>query len=186
MLDLAGQSGRGQVMPRIANLLLGSRKKSYDRMGVIMRIRDFVEENNTSRLELEQLIGRLDEESFNLQVGSGWTLSAALCHLAFWDQRVLFVLKKWQTVGFELSRLSPLCVDSINQAATVIAQAVPGPAAAGLALSSAAAVDSQVAMTSDELAARILSEGFDRFLKRSLHRREHLQKIEKVLAGKSL
>jgi hypothetical protein len=125
-------------------------------MGGIMRIRDFVEENNTSRLELEQLIGRLDENSFNLQAGSGWTVSTALCHLAFWDQRVLFVLKKWQTAGFELS------------------------------LSSAAAVDSQVAMTSDELAARTLSEGFERFLRRSLHRREHLQKIEKVLAGKSV
>lgn len=151
-----------------------------------MRIGDFVEENNTSRLELEQLIGRLDEGSFSLQVGSGWTVSTALCHLAFWDQRVLFVLKRWQTAGFELSRLNPLSVDSINQAATVIAQAVPGPAAARLALASAAAVDSQVATTNDELAGRILSEGFERFLRRSVHRREHLQKIEKALAGKSV
>jgi hypothetical protein len=123
---------------------------------------------------------------FNLRVGSGWTVSAVLCHLAFWDQRVLFVLRKWQSAGFEPSRLTPLSVDSLNHAATAIAQAVPGPAAARLALDSASAVDSQVAETSDELVKQILSEGFERFLRRSLHRREHLQKIEEALAGKSV
>jgi hypothetical protein len=151
-----------------------------------MSHRDYVEENNASRLELAALIERLDERSFNREVGSGWTVSTVLCHLAFWDQRVLFVLRKWQSAGFEPSRLTPLSVDSLNQAARAIAQAVPGPAAARLALASAAAVDSQVAETGDELASQILSAGYERFLRRSLHRREHLQKIEKVLAGRSI
>jgi hypothetical protein len=154
-------------------------------MGGMMGIREFAEENDASRLELEQLIGRLDQDLFNLKVGSEWTLSTVLCHLAFWDQRVLFALKKWQTTGLELTRLNPLSVDSINQAVTTIAQAVPGPAAARLALESAVAVDAQVAETSDELARQILSEGFERFLRRSLHRREHLQKIHQLLAGQA-
>jgi hypothetical protein len=147
--------------------------------------RNFVEENKASRLELNELIGRLEERSFNIGVGPGWTLSTVLCHLAFWDQRVLFVLKKWKSAGFEPSRLTPLSVDSINQAAATIAQAVPGLAAARLALESAAAVDLQVAETGDELVGQMLSAGFERFLRRSLHRREHLQKIEKALAGQS-
>jgi Mycothiol maleylpyruvate isomerase N-terminal domain len=150
-----------------------------------MNNRDFVEENNASRLELNDLISRLDERSFNIEVGPGWTVSTVLCHLAFWDQRVLFVLKKWKSAGFEPSRLTPLSVDSINQAAAAIARAVPGPAAARLAIESAAAVDSQVAETGDELASQMLSAGFERFLRRYLHRREHLQKIEKALAAQS-
>jgi DinB superfamily len=151
-----------------------------------MNDRNFVEENNTSRLELQELIRRLDEQSFNCQVGPNWTVSAVLCHLAFWDQRVLFVLRKWKSSGFEPSRLTPLSVESINQAATAIARIAPGPAAARLAIESAAAVDSQVAEISDELARQIRSAGFERFLMRFLHRREHLQKIEKALAGQAI
>jgi hypothetical protein len=54
-----------------------------------------------------------------------------------------------------------------------------------LALESAVAVDAQVAETSGGLAGRMLCGGFEGFLRRSLHRREHLQKIEKVLAARS-
>ena len=151
-----------------------------------MNNRDFVEENNSSRREMAELIGRLGERSFSIEVGSGWTVSTVLCHLAFWDQRVLYVLRKWKSDGFEPSRLSPLSVDSLNQAVNSIALAVPCPEAARLALASATAVDSQVAETGDELASQILSAGFERFLRRSLHRREHLQKIEKALAAQSV
>jgi hypothetical protein len=54
-----------------------------------------------------------------------------------------------------------------------------------LALESAVAVDAQVAEIPGGPAGRMLCEGFEGFLRRSLHRREHLQKIEKVLAARS-
>lgn len=151
-----------------------------------MNIREITEENNASRRELGEWVGRLDETSFNVEVMPGWTVSTALCHLAFWDQRALFLLRKWKTGGFEASGLTPLNVDSLNHAATTISRAVPGPAAARLTLASAAAVDSQVEEIGDGLVSQILSAGYERFLRRSLHRREHLQKIEKALAGHSL
>lgn len=116
----------------------------------------------------------------------GWPVTIVLCHLAFWDQRVLFVLKKWQTASFEPYRFTPLSVDSINQAVTAMARHAPGPAAVRLALASAEAVDSEVAEISDELASQILSAGYGRFLRLSLHRREHLLKTEKALAGHSV
>jgi hypothetical protein len=146
-----------------------------------MNKRDFVEENETARLELRELIGRLDERSFKCAVESGWTVSTLLCHLAFWDQRVLFLLREWQNGRPETSRLSVQSIDSINEAVKAISQAVPGPAAAKLALDSAAAVDSLVAEISDKWVDQIASAGFERFLRRSLHRREHLQKIEEAL-----
>jgi len=43
-------------------------------------------------------------------------------------------------------------------------------------------VDSLLEEISDELAGRIVSSCFERYLKRSLHRREHLQKIREALA----
>jgi len=54
-----------------------------------------------------------------------------------------------------------------------------------LALESAVAVDAQVAETSGGPAGRMFCEGVEGFLRRSLHRREHLQKIDKVPAARS-
>jgi len=94
--------------------------------------RGFIQENEAARVELSELIARLDERSFNSAVGSGWTISTSLCHLAFWDQRVLFLLRKWESSGqIDASRLSSQSVDSINQAVNAVSQAVPGAAAAG-------------------------------------------------------
>jgi hypothetical protein len=146
--------------------------------------RSFVDENDAARLELSEFIARLDERSFRFQVGSGWTISTCLCHLAFWDHRVLFLLSEWERTGqLETSRLSSQSVNSINQAVNAVSQAVPGAAAAKLALDSALAVDSLLASISDELISQLVSAGFERYLKRSLHRREHLQKIKAALHG---
>ncbi len=84
--------------------------------------------------------------------------------------------------GLEPSWISSQSVDSINEAVKAISQTVAGPAAARLAIESAEAVDSQLTQISDVLINQIASAGFDRYLRRSLHRREHLQKIKEALA----
>jgi Mycothiol maleylpyruvate isomerase N-terminal domain len=146
--------------------------------------RSFADENNAARVELSELIAGLDERSFKCPVGSGWTISTCLCHLAFWDHRVLFLLDEWARTGqLETSRLSSQSVNSINQAVNAISQAVPGAAAAKQALDAALAVDSLLAAISDESISQLVSAGFERYLKRSLHRREHLQKIKEALHG---
>jgi hypothetical protein len=135
-------------------------------------------------VELSEFIAGLDERSFKCPVGSGWTISTCLCHLAFWDHRVLFLLNEWERTGqLERSRFSSQSVNSINQAVNAISQAVPVAAAAKLALDAALAVDSLLASISDELIGQLVSAGFERYLKRSLHRREHLQKIKEALHG---
>jgi hypothetical protein len=151
-----------------------------------MADRSFVDENDAARLELGEFIAGLDERSFKCPVGSGWTISTCLCHLAFWDHRVLFLLNEWERTGeVERSRFSSQSVNSINQAVNAISQAVPGAAAAKLALDAALAVDSLLASISDELIGQLVSAGFERYLKRSLHRREHLQKIKEALHGQA-
>ena len=143
--------------------------------------RSFIDENDAAREELSEFIAGLDERSFMFPLGSGWTISTCLCHLAFWDHRVLFLLNEWERTGqLETSRLSSQSVNSINQAVTAISQAVPGAAAAKLVLNTALAVDSLLASISDELISQLVSAGFERYLKRSLHRREHLQKMRQL------
>jgi hypothetical protein len=111
-------------------------------------------------------------------------IATSLCHLAFWDQRVPFLLREWESSGkIEASRLSSQSVDSINQAVNAISQAVPGPTAGQLALDCASAVDSHLEDISDEFVDELVSAGFERYFRRSLHRREHIQKIREVLEG---
>jgi len=146
-----------------------------------MEGRDFGRENADSRRELAALTARLDEHSFSQPVGSGWTTAGLLCHLAFWDQRVLHLLRQWQTGPLEPVRLSPQHVDSLNAAVKLLALAVPATAAVRLALDSAEAVDAEVSRLTDDLVERMIAAGCERYLWRSIHRREHIRQIKEAL-----
>jgi DinB family protein len=143
-------------------------------------------ENDATRQALAQLVSRLDKNSYSYFVSPTWTIATTLCHLAFWDQRALFLLKQWRADGrIETPRLDPPSVDSINQAVNLIALQVSGPTAGRLALECAAAVDALVAEMDDGLANRIDVAGFGRYLRRSLHRNEHIQRVHEVLNAKT-
>ncbi len=139
-------------------------------------------ENDVARAELTEIASTLDTGSLTFPLGSTWTIATSFCHVAFWDKRALFLLKHWQKSGsVEQVRLDSQSVDSINEAVNMIALQVPGPAAIALALDSAAAVDGFIAEIGEELAERITAAGFDRYLRRSLHRREHVRAIRRAL-----
>jgi len=139
-------------------------------------------ENEIARLELSQFIASLQDSDFDREIGGGWTVATVLCHLAFWDQRVLYLLKEWQSSPFEGFRLPAQAVNSINEAARIIFRAVPGRLAAQMAMESASAVDAEVDRLSEALIGQINGAGFERALRRSLHRNEHLRKLKKALA----
>ena len=93
-------------------------------------------------------------------------------------------MKFWSSGGtVEIPRLDGALVESINQAVNYIALEVPGIAAGRMAVESAEAVDAFVAQISDDLAQRIEAAGFERYLRRSLHRQEHLNKIRHALSN---
>ena len=143
---------------------------------------DLCLDNDAARAELKEIANRLDAGSVTCSIGSTWTVATSLCHLAFWDQRALFQLKEWQKSGsVEAVRLDSQTVDSINEAVNMIAEQVPGPTAIAFALNSAAAVDAFIATIGEELANRITAAGFERYLRRSLHRREHIRRIRRAL-----
>ncbi len=144
-------------------------------------LQHFVQENVASRKELEAFIAQLGDSDLGREVGNGWTISTVLRHLAFWEQRVLYLLRQWRDGQFEAFRLTPQAINSINEAGRAIARAVPGRAAAQLALDSAEATDAQIAQVPEDLAERICAAGLDRMLNRSLHRREHLSKVKDKL-----
>lgn len=140
--------------------------------------RPFVAENAQARERLISLVARLTDEELRLPLGNGWTIAVALAHLAFWDQRYLFLMRKWEKSGVEPS---PIDIDLTNDSLLSLWLALPPRVAADLAVSSAEAIDRELEEASSDLIAGIESLGEKFRLYRSLHRKLHLDEIEELL-----
>jgi len=142
----------------------------------------FTEENNTSRMRLETLLGSLTDEELARSTSYGWTVSALLAHLAFWDNRVLALTRRWKDKGIDES---PVDSEAMNEALKPLCLAMEPRTAVQLCLSSARAVDAELeTLTADFVRKIEASPTFIRF-NRGLHRNDHLNDIEKIL-GRTL
>jgi hypothetical protein len=135
--------------------------------------------NDTERERLKALVARLSDDELSLPLGYGWTASVALAHLAFWDRRGLSTLEEWERTGVQWT---PSDADAINDGMLAEWSNLAPQEAAQQAVEAAEAIDRKVAALSPPLVEAILSAGRLRSLDRSLHRREHLDEIEKMLA----
>ena len=143
--------------------------------------RNFVSENDTERARLRALVARLSDADLARPLPAGWTVAAVLGHLAFWDQRILVLLDAWQQNGIAASPLHEADTDWINDAGKPFLLALPPRQLAALAVTIAEAVDRRVATLPDDLVTRNASAGSPVSLRRSEHRREHLDEIESAL-----
>ncbi|MBN1454415.1 MAG: DinB family protein [Anaerolineales bacterium] len=139
---------------------------------------DFIQENDRSRERLETFIRSLSTDDFTRTNAYGWTIAALLGHLAFWDNRVLVLLRRWQEQGVDESPVDP---DMINDSLRPICLALEPRAAADLCLASAKEVDAALATVSPELVAAIQASPNHFRFDRSLHRDDHLGEIARIL-----
>ncbi len=136
--------------------------------------RSFLERNKAELARLRQLVARLTDADLTRSVGGGWTVSAALAHLAFWDHRVVVTLEWWEREG-----VSPASIDDIvNEAALPLWLAVPPREAVRLALSSAEAAARKIESAPPELLEAAQNE---LNLERAKHWADHIQQIESAL-----
>jgi hypothetical protein len=138
----------------------------------------FVEENNTSRRRLDSLINRLAAEDFARSTSAGWTVSALLAHLAYWDQRMIALLRRWKEHGVDES---PVDADAINDALQPLCLALDARAAVDLCLSSARTADAALEAISPSLYEAIQASPNHYRFNRGLHRNGHLDEIERLL-----
>ena len=144
--------------------------------------RSHIERNDAERQRLRTLLARVTDADLKRSLDAGWTVAAVLGHVAFWDQRTLVLLERWQADGtLSAHGLDGPAVDWINDAAKPMLLAVPPREMANLALSIAEAVDRKVAGLPDDFASRNATAGSPVNLLRAEHRREHLDEIERAL-----
>lgn len=143
----------------------------------------FVQENTESRQRLETLTRSLSDADLARATDYGWTVAALLAHLAFWDQRMVVILKRWKETGFDPS---PIDSAAVNDALKGICHALEPRAAIQLCLSSAEAVDAELAALTPELVKQIeehAEASSTQFrMNRSLHRNGHVKDIEALLS----
>jgi Mycothiol maleylpyruvate isomerase N-terminal domain len=145
--------------------------------------RSFVAKNNAERQRLRSLVTRLSDQELARPLPAGWTVAGVLGHLAFWDQRILVLLERWQRDGAEAvpQALNPADVDWINDAAKPLLLGLPARRAAELAVSIAEVVDGRAEALPEAFLSRNAGAGNPVNLLRAQHRREHLDEIDAAL-----
>lgn len=144
-------------------------------------LKSIIEENQKERDRLLSLMAALRESDFSRHLPNGWTIGVALAHIAFWDLRQVALLTKWLEKGGQ-GPILPLDADAINAPLAVLSEAIPPRGVVKLATEAAEKADGLVARMTQAQVDEFLKEGSERFLRRALHRGEHLDKIEKTLA----
>jgi hypothetical protein len=143
--------------------------------------RSYVAENDAERERLRSLIARMSDADLRRPMPGGWTMAAVLAHVAFWDARAIYFIDKWGPNG-EPSTYEPEDTDAVNDSAKPLCLAIRPRDAAQLALRLAEESDEKVKMLSDAMLAKIAAKGGPPFnLARAIHRKEHLDDLERVL-----
>jgi len=144
--------------------------------------RTFIAHNNAERARLRALVARLTDADLGRPMPGGWTVAAVLAHVAFWDQRILVLLERWEEAPSAVPpAINEADVDWVNDATKPLLLAMAPRRAAELAVAIAEAVDAKVAALPDDLLARNEAAGSPLLMTRAEHRGEHLREIEAVL-----
>lgn len=144
--------------------------------------RSHIAENNRERDRLKRLIERLSDEELSHPMPAGWTVAGVLAHMAFWDGRAIYFMKKYDS-GSAPSEADwePEDIDWVNDSAKPLCLALPPRTAAELAVRMADEADQRVEALSDERLAQLVAIGPPFNLARASHRAEHLDEIEQAL-----
>jgi hypothetical protein len=142
----------------------------------------YSKENTESYQRLKSLIHGLTDTDLALSTDYGWTIAALLAHLAFWDQRMVVILKRWKENGLDESPIDSMAV---NDSLKMICHALEPRTAAELSLVAAERIDAELDTLTPEFVKQIeehIEANSIQFrMNRSLHRNGHLNDIETLL-----
>jgi hypothetical protein len=105
-----------------------------------------------------------------------------LVHLAFWDLRQATLLNRWLVEKLKPSAIpASLDAQAVNDPLSLLSESIPFPTAVKLAADSAGRVDLIVEQLTPAQGDELIQMGFERNIRRSVHRKDHLDKMEKAL-----
>jgi hypothetical protein len=145
----------------------------------------YTKENNQSRKRLQKLVNVITDEELNMVIyEEGWTIAAALGHLAFWDERRAAVVRYWKQRGVQASGIAGTDTHVLNDALVPFFLAIPVRKLAKLAVQAAEKADKALEELPVEMLPSIEALGDIHALNRSIHRKIHLDEIDTLLKVK--
>src|ERR1041385_2717249 len=139
--------------------------------------RSFVEKNRAATERIRHLATTLSDDEFKRPVGEHWNVGVALVHLAFWDNRVTYVLDTFAREG----KVSAPDLDiALNDISLPLWQAIPPRDAARIAVAMAEKLDQRLEALPQEAIDQV-AEFNIRYVERARHRNEHLDEVDKAL-----
>jgi hypothetical protein len=146
---------------------------------------NYNKENDVSRERLKKLVNSITDEELKLVIyKEGWTIAAALGHLAFWDERRVAVVRYWKQRGVQASGIAGTDTHVINDALVPFFLAIPVRKMAKLAVQAAEKADKALEELPAEMIPSIEALGDIHSLNRSIHRKMHLDEIDTLLKVK--
>ncbi len=143
-------------------------------------MKEIIRENALGNEALKKLVGGLSPADLLTPMEAGWTVSAVLAHLAFWDQRAITLIDKWKREG---AGDSPIDTDVINEVTRHLCLAIPPEKAAQIAVSTADEIDHVIEGLPPNLIDAIRTTGKTVKLNRADHRWTHVGEIERAIHG---
>ena len=145
---------------------------------------DWIALNAAATTRLNALLDRLSPTEY-ARSEDGWTISAMLAHLAFWDRRGAIILSAWDA-GHDPRRLDDDFYDShvLNDALIPEWIALSGPESARLVREAAANIDSVVASLKPSTVEAVAAMDELWRLRRHNHRMEHVNQIAALLSAR--
>ncbi len=141
-----------------------------------------IRDNRQERERLVSLATNLREGDFQHRLPNGWTVTMALGHLAFWDLRQATLLKRWLEQGVKPGSLD---AEAINEPLSILCGSIYPQAVVRLVVEAAETIDHAVEQLTPAQTEELMKMGLERNLHRALHRRDHLDKIEKSMGKTS-
>jgi hypothetical protein len=135
-------------------------------------------ENQVQRDRLRTFTSSLTDEQLLRKLPNGWTVAVTLAHLAFWDERISTLFQRLFQEGASPSSID---ADAVNGPLAILCSAIPPRETVRLALEAAEKVDQVVANLPKAVVDQFVMSGKDAYIRRSLHRIFHLEKIQHAL-----
>jgi hypothetical protein len=138
---------------------------------------DIFQANKKSTDRLRKLIANISEKELSIKVGGEWNILLTLAHIAFWDQRSLYVLESAKKNN---KLYAPYFDDQLNDILPPILSLIPPQIILKYTISVSEKLDTELENCTKDLLKEI-KEVNNRLLDRSIHRNLHLDEIESVL-----
>ena len=144
--------------------------------------RSYVTENAAERTRLKAFVARLSDDEMARPISPMWTVGVGLAHLAFVDRLWLSKFEEWERTGVVEMPPGGLFNNGINDGMLPWWRTIAPAQVKHEVIAAAEAVDSKARSLPEALVQAILSVR-PRTLIRAVHRRAHLDSIERALAG---